>query len=1124
MSDQLTNISVYETAQKVYVVGEATEQDDCWRLLKIDRTNSPAAEDLSVVDPTEYSWRELQSLLRCLHEGNLSSGGLRKIIGPCPALLGACFSWSASPYLLLCTRTRLLGHIGGNNNPIYGIDATSLIPLGLPGEALPESIAAEENRARRLLSLVALTKDFFFSFSWPIWSTVQRTFASIETETSSTLYTQDQHENLMQNEAFSSDRVWNDHLTSRLRSSLSDGKGHSRWVVPLVHGFFEQKQLSLLGRPLLLTLVARRSCRFAGTRYRKRGVTDDGEVANDVEIEQILEFIDNSTMDKTPQMSSVVQVRGSVPLFWSQTWDTSTAAATAALRPSIRMLHHLDPLYSATRKHFDDLRRRYGYGTIHCLDLLRHGDSRQQESVLSGEFKNAIMFLNRRAPSVSQRVGYVHWDLRRHAKKLGSSLLVDLQRVQAPLLANTGIFTTTATSEFKQKQQEKQQCLQHGIVRTNCVDCLDRTNVAQFTYGLLAIGQQLHALGLAPLTTIPIDPGSSLATELMSMYESMGHALAQQYGGSEAHTGFFKQQTTQRIGGGGGGDWQALRDLITSIKRFYSNAVTDEDKQAAINLFLGTFSPAMAAAEMAKWGGWVRGRAERESGASGSGSGGNTSSLLLAPEPSLEDTATTTATDINTTNSLTAASLLVHSPSLPGTPPLPSSLSTASLASELDGGADLSLPELLSSAVVPAGGGGGDSTPRAAVEVEQQQRRETSVQQQLGRKRWPPRASARTHTSPVVSSVGAGSSSSNTTSISLQGAVGGGGLQSFDTMLPRDVRHVRLHSQNPPAPVSMAKTSKAGARGPPVPSMRLVRSSSTGNASQLALEAARYTALPQQQQQQQQQQQLVAGTSVVRNSRDLRGNLVIAPPGNMSSRYGYQEIDAPVLPDGTSGYHTLAGLNLEGLAPELTSQLSAPYPTTFTRPSTAGNSPLSKAKRVSFASLSALRQLVGRGSGGVGGGGDGGGGESSKSEGGGASGYISRSESRSASDLHLHTLPSAYKHHLNTTMAPTGARTSLGAGAGAASTDLSWMFTQRKAVAHGLDDLGLPAQVAPLYRRGSNVVNCYVAMGKQAAAEQQATMAKLSVPMDPAEHRAAERKVAAMLRPEVVVTLPEKAC
>lgn len=48
---------------------------------------------------------------------------------------------------------------------------------------------------------------------------------------------------------------------------------------------------------------------FAGTRYRKRGVTDSGYCANDVEVEQVVEAgVDWKSGQ--PLLSSVVQVRG----------------------------------------------------------------------------------------------------------------------------------------------------------------------------------------------------------------------------------------------------------------------------------------------------------------------------------------------------------------------------------------------------------------------------------------------------------------------------------------------------------------------------------------------------------------------------------------------------------------------------------------------------------------------------------------------------------------------------------------------------------------------------------------------------------------------------------------------
>lgn len=65
------------------------------------------------------------------------------------------------------------------------------------------------------------------------------------------------------------------------------------------------------------------------------------------------------------------------------------------------------------------------------------------------------------------------------------------------------------------------------------MDCLDRTNVAQYAYGLAALGCQLHVVGF--IETPDIDFENPLAENLMRVYEAMGDTLALQYGGSPAH-------------------------------------------------------------------------------------------------------------------------------------------------------------------------------------------------------------------------------------------------------------------------------------------------------------------------------------------------------------------------------------------------------------------------------------------------------------------------------------------------------------------------------------------------------------------------------------------------------------
>jgi len=74
-----------------------------------------------------------------------------------------------------------------------------------------------------------------------------------------------------------------------------------------------------------LTLISRRSRFRAGTRYFRRGIDSEGHVANFNETEQILLLEPPSapgsvriTEDNYVIKMSFVQVRGSVPIYWSE--------------------------------------------------------------------------------------------------------------------------------------------------------------------------------------------------------------------------------------------------------------------------------------------------------------------------------------------------------------------------------------------------------------------------------------------------------------------------------------------------------------------------------------------------------------------------------------------------------------------------------------------------------------------------------------------------------------------------------------------------------------------------------------------------------------------------------------
>ncbi|GAY37585.1 phosphoinositide phosphatase SAC3 [Citrus sinensis] len=582
---------LYETRSMFYMIGRDKSRT-YWRVLKIDRLD-PLELNIRE-DSTTYTERECSELLRRIHEGNLATGGL-KFVTTCYGIVGF-IKFLGPYYMLIITKRRRIGAICGHN--VYAVSKCEMIPL--PNSSVQSSItnSMNENRYKKLLCTVDLTKDFFFSYSYHIMRSLQKNF--YDNQTGQVVY-----ETMF---------VWNEFLTRGIRNHLQN----TLWTVALVYGFFKQATLSVSGRDFKLTLIARRSRHYAGTRYLKRGVNEKGRVANDVETEQIVfeEVPEGFPM----QISSVVQNRGSIPLFWSQ--ETSRLN----IKPDI-ILSKKDQNYEATRLHFENLAKRYGNPII-ILNLIKTQEKKPRESILRQEFANAIDFINKDL-SEENRLRFLHWDLHKHSRSKATNVLLLLGKVATYALTLTGFFYCRVTPSLRPEElinstssenvnngnlSPQNHCsndiedadklernlsgdnnvangnhpirlpmLQKGVLRTNCIDCLDRTNVAQYAYGLAALGRQLHALGVIDNPKIDLD--APLADDLMGFYERMGDTLAHQYGGSAAHNKIFSERR---------GQWRAAtqsQEFFRTLQRYYSNAYMDAEKQDAINVFLGHFQP-----------------------------------------------------------------------------------------------------------------------------------------------------------------------------------------------------------------------------------------------------------------------------------------------------------------------------------------------------------------------------------------------------------------------------------------------------------------------------------------------------------------------------------------------------
>ncbi|KZS95396.1 hypothetical protein SISNIDRAFT_408696 [Sistotremastrum niveocremeum HHB9708] len=560
---------LYENKSRLYIVASNTS-DSRHRMLKIDRTSQ---EELLIhEDDTIYSGVQMSNVLKALKTANTHQGGLGKervFFG-----IAGFIQFTAGWYMIIITKRTVVALLGGHY--LYHCEATDIIPVcSNPKIEKP----AEEQRLMNLFKTVDMSKNFYFSYTYDITSTLQHNLTKSWVSDADGC-------------AFNDRFAWNYHmLTEHFRSKSHEGL-HYHWVVPMIHGHVDQAKLTVLGRVIFITLIARRSRHFAGARYLTRGVNDEGNVANEVETEQIVSealttsFYSPSPREKSgqpgdrcanPHYTSYVQYRGSIPIFWSQ--DTTNMNPKPPLKITVR-----DPFFTPASMHFDNLFQRYG-APIMVLNLIKRKEPR--ESKLLHEYTQCVTYLNQFLPE-GKKIIYRAWDMSQAYKQKTQDVISYLEDLAEESIHLTGFFHSGA-EPYSHALKEKDSIpyrstisLQNGICRTNCVDCLDRTNAAQFVFGKRSLGHQLYALGVIDEPNLEFD--TDAINMLTEMYHDHGDTIALQYTGSALVN---RVETYRRMP-----HWNShSRDIIENLRRFYANSFVDADKQSAINLFLGVNGP-----------------------------------------------------------------------------------------------------------------------------------------------------------------------------------------------------------------------------------------------------------------------------------------------------------------------------------------------------------------------------------------------------------------------------------------------------------------------------------------------------------------------------------------------------
>uniref|UniRef100_A0A6G1SGM4 phosphoinositide 5-phosphatase n=1 Tax=Aceria tosichella TaxID=561515 RepID=A0A6G1SGM4_9ACAR len=306
----------------------------------------------------------------------------------------------------------------------------------------------------------------------------------------------------------------------------------STWLVKVLCGGINIMTVYIGGLQAKACLISRLSCERAGTRFNVRGVNDLGHVANFVETEQVI-YLNQIVL-------SFITIRGSIPLFWEQ-----PGVQVGSHR--IKMSRGSEISQPAYDKHMFLLKERYENTVI--INLL---SSRESELTLNQLFNS-----HHKASQIGNEFPFINFDFhalcsRGHRENLEKLYEYELDQY----CEQFGFFHAEKGNVLQ---------LQQGVLRFNCLDCLDRTNSMQTFLGLRMLLKIVRSLD-----RVDVD---KVLPRLHDVYENLwvqnGDQISRIYTGTGALEGR-----------------NMLKDGTLSVARTIQNNLLDANKQGAIDILI----------------------------------------------------------------------------------------------------------------------------------------------------------------------------------------------------------------------------------------------------------------------------------------------------------------------------------------------------------------------------------------------------------------------------------------------------------------------------------------------------------------------------------------------------------
>jgi len=360
-------------------------------------------------------------------------------------------------FLVACIESNEVGTLPTSFCPVYKVKKCLLIPYEEPAVVVSSDSYTVDRR-----STVPMTPDELEEER--IKSSIEKllssgTFFYSDDLTGLTTRFQDRSSSSLPPREWTDQFLWNFELGKNFGTQFFSDLKKSFPLSPLIQGYVGSR--SIPNSSFGMTLITRRSTKQAGTRFNARGIDDEGNVAIFCETDMII------TNTEGGGVFAYTVIRGSVPVFWSQSANSG----------SVELTRNFELTKNACDKHLEILFHRYKKPIV-FVNLLSQSKS--------GETQLSTAMANHLARASPGSTSLVEFDFHKHvdqSRKIQQSLEPLMDRLR-PFIFHSYHWTNSSS--------------QSGILRVNCLDCLDRTNIVQMMIAKEALslfGSKIEKLG-----------------------------------------------------------------------------------------------------------------------------------------------------------------------------------------------------------------------------------------------------------------------------------------------------------------------------------------------------------------------------------------------------------------------------------------------------------------------------------------------------------------------------------------------------------------------------------------------------------------------------------------------------